>query len=150
VFLLNVHDFYGFQSWQILNYDVDGKQRSCNAAVTHATRYRLEHGLEPPGADSGDYCRARRKLNTSVVKQIASHIAQTLSHASPDHWLWLGASPSNNILFVLRANIKRFNAPIAVLLEPIGIFLHNRYFSLFHARKHGQETILIFPRRGVL
>jgi hypothetical protein len=29
----------------------DGKQRSCNAAVTHAARYRLEHGLEPPGAE---------------------------------------------------------------------------------------------------
>jgi hypothetical protein len=48
----------------------DGKQRSCNAAVTHATRYRLEHGLEPPGPDSGDYCRARQKLNVAVLKQL--------------------------------------------------------------------------------
>jgi len=68
----------------------DGKQRSCNAAVTHATRYRLEHGLEPPGADSGDYCRARQKLNVAVVKQLACQIAEHLSHASPDCWLWLG------------------------------------------------------------
>jgi len=68
----------------------DGRQRSCNAAITHATRYRLEQGLEPPGADSGDYCRARRKLSTAVVKQIASHIAQALSQASPNHWFWRG------------------------------------------------------------
>ena len=68
----------------------DGKQRSCNAAITRATRYQLEHGLEPPGANSGDYCRARRKLNTSVIKQVAFHIAKALSQASPKHWLWLG------------------------------------------------------------
>jgi len=27
----------------------DGKQSSCNAAVTNATRYMLEHGMQPPG-----------------------------------------------------------------------------------------------------
>lgn len=68
----------------------DGKQRSCNAAVTHAARYRLEHGLEPPGADSGDYCRARQKMNAAAVQHLACHIADSLSHASPDCWLWLG------------------------------------------------------------
>jgi len=68
----------------------DGKQRSCNAAVTHATRYRLHHGLEPPGTDSGDYCRARQKLNSAVVRRLACHIADALSHASPKHWLWQG------------------------------------------------------------
>jgi len=81
----------GLTLWSFIGQVLaDGKQRSCNAAVTHATRYRLEHGHEPPGADSGDYCRARQKLNVAVVKQLACHIAQTLSHASPDCWLWLG------------------------------------------------------------
>ena len=41
----------------------DGKQRSCNAAVTHATRYMIEHGMTPPSPDSGEYCRARLKLD---------------------------------------------------------------------------------------
>lgn len=81
----------GLALWSFIGQVLqDGKQRSCNAAVTHATRYRLEHGLEPPGPDSGDYCRARQKLNVAVVKQLACHIAESLSHASPDHWLWLG------------------------------------------------------------
>jgi putative transposase len=81
----------GLTLWSFIGQILgDGKQRSCNAAVTHATRYCLEHGLEPPGAHSGDYCRARQKLNAAVVKQLACHIAQTLSHASPDCWLWLG------------------------------------------------------------
>jgi hypothetical protein len=81
----------GLTLWSFIGQVLgDGKQRSCNAAVTHATRYRLENGLEPPGPNSGDYCRARQKLNAAVVKQLACHIAQTLSHASPDCWLWLG------------------------------------------------------------
>lgn len=81
----------GLTLWSFIGQVLqDGKQRSCNAAVTHATRYRLEHGLEPPGPDSGDYCRARQKLNVAGVKQLACHIAESLSHASPDHWLWLG------------------------------------------------------------
>ncbi len=37
----------------------DGKQCSCSAAVTNATRYMIEHGMTPPGPDSGEYCRAR-------------------------------------------------------------------------------------------
>jgi hypothetical protein len=81
----------GLTLWSFISQVLgDGKQRSCNAAVTHAIRYRLEHGLEPPGAHSGDYCRVRQKLNAAVVKQFACHIAQKMSHASPDHWFWLG------------------------------------------------------------
>jgi hypothetical protein len=81
----------GLTLWSFISQVLgDGKQRSCNAAVTHAIRYCLEHGLEPPGAHSGDYCRARKKLNAAVVKQFACHIAQKMSHASPDCWLWLG------------------------------------------------------------
>ena len=37
----------------------DGKAGSCNAAVTNAIRYMVENGMEPPGPDSGEYCRAR-------------------------------------------------------------------------------------------
>jgi len=45
----------------------DGKQSSCHAAVTHATRYMLEHGMQPPSGDLGEYCRARHKLNAAVL-----------------------------------------------------------------------------------
>ncbi len=79
----------GLTLWSFIGQVLsDGKQRSCNAAVTHAMRYRLDHGLEPPGADSGDYCRARQKLNVAVLKRLTEQIAQKLSHASPDCWLW--------------------------------------------------------------
>jgi putative transposase len=81
----------GLTLWSFIGQVLgDGKQRSCNAAITHASRYRLEHGLVSPGVDSGDYCRARQKLNAGVVRLIACHLADALTAASPEHWLWRG------------------------------------------------------------
>ncbi len=68
----------------------DGKQRSCNAAVTHAARYMLEQGMQTPSPDSGEYCRARHKLNTDVLRQLASKIATNISESTPNHWRWHG------------------------------------------------------------
>jgi len=66
----------------------DGKQRSCNAAVTHAARYMIEHGIKPPSPDSGQYCRARHKLTAEVIRNLARDIAENMSLANPNHWLW--------------------------------------------------------------
>lgn len=68
----------------------DGKQRSCNAAVTHATRYRLEQGTSPPSPDSGEYCRARHKLNAHVLRQLVREMTEQMALSVPVHWLWLG------------------------------------------------------------
>jgi len=68
----------------------DGKQRSCNAAVTHATRYMIEHGMTPPSPDSGEYCRARLKLDHNVLRKLVGHIANEMAQAIPSHWCWLG------------------------------------------------------------
>jgi putative transposase len=68
----------------------DGKQSSCNAAVTNATRYMLEHGMTPPSPDSGEYCRARNKLDVKVLRQIVCDIAGKMSQQTPEHWLWHG------------------------------------------------------------
>ena len=68
----------------------DGKAGSCNAAVTNAIRYLIENGMEPPGPDSGEYCRARNKLNVKVLRQIACDIANKMSQQTPENWLWHG------------------------------------------------------------
>ncbi len=68
----------------------DGKQSSCNAAVTNATRYMIEHGMQPPSPDSGEYCRARHKLNAQVLRQLVCGIAEQMSYQDPDGWLWHG------------------------------------------------------------
>lgn len=81
----------GLTLWSFIGQVLqDGKQSSCNAAVTHATRYMLEQGLQPPSPDSGEYCRARHKLNADVLRQLVREITETMSLATPDHWLWQG------------------------------------------------------------
>ena len=81
----------GLTLWSFIGQVLqDGKQRSCNAAVTHATRYMVEHGLEPPSPDSGQYCRARHKLTAEVIRNLVREIAENMSLANPNHWLWQG------------------------------------------------------------
>jgi hypothetical protein len=81
----------GLTLWSFLGQVLqDGKQRSCNAAVTHATRYLLDQGLLPPGSDSGEYCRARQKLHAGVLRQLVRDIAESMTQRTPAPWLWQG------------------------------------------------------------
>jgi putative transposase len=87
------NDFWntGLTLWSFVGQVLqDGKQRSCNAAVTNATRYMLEHGMSPPSPDSGEYCRARHKLNAQVLRELVCEITEQMSLSVPVHWLWLG------------------------------------------------------------
>lgn len=79
----------GLTLWSFIGQVLqDGKQRSCNAAVTNATRYMLEQGLTPPSFDSGEYCRARGKLNIEVMRKLVTDICRKMTQASPESWLW--------------------------------------------------------------
>ena len=81
----------GLTLWSFIGQVLqDGKQSSCNAAVTHATRYMLEQGMAPPSPDSGEYCRARHKLNAEVLRQLVGELAEKMALSNPDHWLWQG------------------------------------------------------------
>jgi len=81
----------GLTLWSFIGQVLqDGKQRSCHAAVTHATRYMLEQGLTPPSPDSGEYCRARHKLKAHVLRQLAGELAAKMALSNPNHWLWQG------------------------------------------------------------
>jgi hypothetical protein len=81
----------GLTLWSFIGQVLqDGKQSSCQAAITHATRYLLEHGRQPPSPDSGEYCRARHKLNGAVLRQLVCDMAEKMSYLNPDHWLWQG------------------------------------------------------------
>ena len=46
--------------------------------------------MQPPSPDSGEYCRARHKLNAEVLRQLVCGIAEKMSYLNPDHWLWQG------------------------------------------------------------
>ena len=87
------NDFWntGLTLWAFVGQVLqDGRQRSCNAAVTHAARHMLERGIRPPSPDSGEYCRARHKLNSDVLRQLAREIATNMSESIPNHWRWHG------------------------------------------------------------
>ena len=81
----------GLTLWSFIGQVLqDGKQSSCQAAITHTTRYLLEHGMQPPSPDSGEYCRARHKLNVEVLRELVREIAEKMSWSNPVHWLWQG------------------------------------------------------------
>ena len=81
----------GLTLWSFMGQVLqDGKQRSCNAAVTRATRYMLDRGMQPPSPDSGEYCRARHKLNAEALREASRGIAGKMSSLNPNHWLWQG------------------------------------------------------------
>ena len=50
----------------------------------------LEQGIQPPSPDSGEYCRARHKLNAKVLSQLAGEIARKMSSVNRKPWLWQG------------------------------------------------------------
>jgi putative transposase len=93
LFGYGANDFWntGLTLWAFVGQVLqDGKQRSCNAAITHATRYMVEQGMLPPSPDSGEYCRSRQKLNADVLRQIVRAIAANMESATPAHWRWHG------------------------------------------------------------
>lgn len=68
----------------------DGKEAACQAAVARIVAWRCEQGLEPPTADTGDYCRARSKLVPGALREISCEVAEELEQAAEPGWLWKG------------------------------------------------------------
>ena len=68
----------------------DGKEASCQAAVAGIVAWRLQCGLAPPTADTGDYCRGRAKLSEAVLRQLAVETAEELQQQAEADWLWKG------------------------------------------------------------
>ena len=48
----------------------DGKGAACAAAVADIATYMLQTGQQPPSGDTGDYCRARAKLNLAALQRL--------------------------------------------------------------------------------
>lgn len=68
----------------------DGKEASCQAAVAAIVAWRLQRGLAPPTADTGDYCRGRAKLSEPALRQLAVETAEELQQQAAADWLWKG------------------------------------------------------------
>lgn len=68
----------------------DGKGAACASAVADIAQYLQQVGGEVPCGDTGDYCRARAKLNPDAIKQLVRQTACTMEQAAPTEWLWHG------------------------------------------------------------
>ena len=66
----------------------DGKEASCQSAVSRISAFLIRAGRKPPTADTGDYCRARAKLAELAIKEVCIGVGtQAQSKANPK-WLW--------------------------------------------------------------
>lgn len=68
----------------------DGKGAACAAAVADIATYMLQTGQRPPSGDTGDYCRARAKLNLTAIQRLVRESAQALERDADKRWLWKG------------------------------------------------------------
>jgi len=68
----------------------DGKGVACSAAVADIAAYLLQTGQRPPSGDTGDYCRARAKLNPAALRRLVRESSRQLEGDVAPSWLWKG------------------------------------------------------------
>ena len=91
--LFGQHDLFSTEIvlWAFLAQTLrDGKGAACAAAVADIATYMMQTGQRPPSGDTGDYCRARAKLNLGALQQLVCQSARQLDQQVHDSWLWKG------------------------------------------------------------
>lgn len=68
----------------------DGKGAACASAVADIATYMQQTGGPRPCGDTGDYCRARAKLNPPALRQLTVQAAEQLQQQADPSWLWHG------------------------------------------------------------
>lgn len=75
--------------WAFLSQALqDGKGASCAAAVEDIATYMHQTGQRAPCGDTGDYCRARAKLDLGALQHLTIGTARRLEADADDGWLW--------------------------------------------------------------
>jgi hypothetical protein len=67
-----------------------GKGGACAAAVADIATYLQQTGRPAPSGDTGDYCRARAKLDLGALRQLTTQAACQLEQGADPAWLWQG------------------------------------------------------------
>jgi putative transposase len=86
-------DIYSTQIvlWAFLAQSLrDGKGASCAAAVEDIATYMHQSGQRAPCGDTGDYCRARAKLDLRALRRLTTGTARQLEADAEEAWLWKG------------------------------------------------------------
>ena len=67
-----------------------GKGAACAAAVADIATYMQQTCGRVPSGDTGDYCRARSKLNLAALRGLVVEGAQQLEDGADSSWNWHG------------------------------------------------------------
>ena len=67
-----------------------GEQRSCLAAVSRVVVFVVALGHKACSKNTGAYCRARAKIPTAVVRELATEVATITEKNLPNELLWRG------------------------------------------------------------
>lgn len=67
-----------------------GKGAACAAAVADVATYMQQTAGRVPSGDTGDYCRARSKLNLTALRNLVVGVARQLQDRAKASWLWHG------------------------------------------------------------
>jgi hypothetical protein len=68
----------------------DGKGAACASAVADIATYMQQAGRSAPSGDTGDYCRARAKLDLPALRALVRQAAGELEEQAPERWHWHG------------------------------------------------------------
>lgn len=68
----------------------DGKGSACATAVADIATYTQQAQRPTPSGDTGDYCRARAKLDPEALRALVHQSARQLDADARDDWLWHG------------------------------------------------------------
>jgi len=83
--LFGMHGVYttAIMVWSFLGQVLrDGKEASCQSAVARVVSYCLLNGTKPPTDDTGDFCRARAKLNDDAIHELSCEVAEEMQQAA--------------------------------------------------------------------
>ena len=75
--------------WVFLSQVLD-PDHSCRAAVARFLAWRTARGLAPCSADTGAYCKARRRLPEGVLARLARQTGRQAQEQAPPGWRWEG------------------------------------------------------------
>ena len=67
-----------------------GKGGACASAVADIATYLQQTGGRVPSGDTGDYCRARAKLDLTALRELTVQAAQQMEEGADSKWLWRG------------------------------------------------------------
>ena len=67
-----------------------GADHSCQDAVAQGLSSRVAQGKAPCSLNTGPYCKARQRLNLTLVERLGHEIGARLCAAQPVSWLWHG------------------------------------------------------------